>query len=59
MTAENTSGAAAPPPLVDLLRRENAELKIRLRECIDDPAQPLEVARSEFLANLSHELRTP
>lgn len=59
MTAENTSGAAAPPPLVDLLRRENAELKIRLRECIDDPAQPLEVARSEFLANISHELRTP
>ncbi|MEF3697826.1 ATP-binding protein, partial [Desulfolutivibrio sp.] len=59
MKAEHPPGAAAPSPLVDLLRRENVELKIRLRECIDDPAQPLEVARSEFLANISHELRTP
>ncbi len=59
MTPEHPRSVAEPSPLLDSLLRENAELKIRLRECIDDPAQPLEIARSEFLANISHELRTP
>ncbi len=60
MTPHHPRGDEPPPSTeLDALRRENAELRVRLRESQESARRPIDEAKSEFLANISHELRTP
>ncbi|QLA15418.1 response regulator [Desulfolutivibrio sulfoxidireducens] len=60
MTPHHPRGDEPPPSTeLDALRRENAELRVRLRESQERARRPIDEAKSEFLANISHELRTP